>query len=58
MAGDGWRVMVFLGNNLAWSPRSECDRYHRRWDFEVFIKQVKQSLKRSGFLGHSANAVR
>lgn len=55
MAGDGWRVMVFLGNNLAWSPRSECDRYHRRWDFEVFIKQ---SLKRSGFLGHSANAVR
>ena len=56
---DGeWRVMVFLTNNLAWSPRSVCDLYRRRWDIEVFFKQVKQSLKLSGFLGHSANAVR
>ena len=35
-----------------------CDLYRRRWDIEVFFKQVKQSLKLSGFLGHSANAVR
>lgn len=56
---DGqWRVMAFLTNNLAWSPRSVCDLYRRRWDIEVFFKQVKQSLKLSGFLGHSANAVR
>jgi hypothetical protein len=56
---DGeWRVMLFLTNNLAWSPRSVCDLYRRRWDIEVFFKQVKQSLKLSGFLGHSANAVR
>jgi hypothetical protein len=56
---DGaWRVMVFITNNLAWSPRSVCDLYRRRWDIEVFFKQVKQSLKLSGFLGHSANAVR
>jgi len=52
------RVMVFLTNNLAWSPRSVCDLYRRRWDIEVFCKQVKQTLKLSGFLGHSANAVR
>jgi hypothetical protein len=56
---DGeWRVMVFITNNLEWSPRSVCDLYRRRWDIEVFFKQVKQSLKLSSFLGHSANAVR
>lgn len=56
---DGqWRRMVFITNNLTWSPRSVCDLYRRRWDIEVFFKQVKQTLKLSGFLGHSANAVR
>ena len=55
---DEWRVMEFITNNLTWSPRSVCDLYRRRWDIEVFFKQVKQSLKLSGFLGHSANAVR
>ena len=56
---DGkWHVMVFITNNLTWSPRSVCDLYRRRWDIEVFFKQVKQSLKLGSFLGHSANAVR
>ncbi|HEY5892076.1 MAG TPA: transposase [Chthoniobacterales bacterium] len=52
------RVMVFITNNLAWSARSVCDLYRRRWDIEVFFKQVKGSLKLTQFLGHSANAVR
>jgi len=51
-------TMVFITNNLSWSPQSVCDLYRRRWDIEVFFKQVKQSLKLSSFLGHSANAVR
>ncbi len=38
--------------------RSVYDLYRRRWDIEVFFKQVKQTLKLSNFLGHSANAVR
>jgi hypothetical protein len=50
--------MVFISNNFAWSPRSVSDLYRRRWDIEVFFKQVKQSLKLGSFLGHSANAVR
>jgi len=50
--------MVFLTNNLAWSPTSVCDLYRRRWDIEAFFKQVKQTLKLGSFLGHSANAVR
>jgi hypothetical protein len=37
---------------------SRCAQYRRRWDIEVFFKQVKQTLKLSNFLGHSANAVR
>ena len=52
------KCMVFISNNLTWSPRSVCDLYRRRWDIEVFFKQVKQSLKLGSFLGHSANAVR
>lgn len=52
------RKMVFLTNHLKWSPRTVCDLYRRRWDIEVFFKQVKQTLKLSTFLGHSANAVR
>jgi hypothetical protein len=56
---DGaWRLMVFITNNMEWSPCSVCDLYRRRWDIEVFFKQVKQSLKLGSFLGHSANAVR
>jgi hypothetical protein len=56
---DGqWREMVFLTNNLDWSPVTVCDLYRRRWDIEVFFKQVKQCLKLSNFPGHSANAVR
>jgi hypothetical protein len=38
---DGaWRVMVFITNNLAWSPRSVCDLYRRRWDIEVFFTRL------------------
>ncbi|MEO0017197.1 MAG: hypothetical protein RLZZ522_480 [Verrucomicrobiota bacterium] len=55
---EEWRVMVFITNNLVWSPRSVCDLYRRRWDIEVFFKQVKQTLKLGSFLGQSANAVR
>lgn len=52
------RLMVFITNNLAWSPRTACDLYKRRWDIEAFFKQVKQTLRLSNFLGHNANAVR
>jgi hypothetical protein len=52
------QLMVFITNNFAWSPQSVCDLYRCRWDIEVFFKQVKQTLRLSNFLGHSANAVR
>jgi hypothetical protein len=52
------QLMVFITNNIDWSPQSVCDLYRCRWNIEVFFKQVKQTLRLSNFLGHSANAVR
>jgi hypothetical protein len=52
------RVMVFITNNAAWAAGSVCDLYKARWEIEVFFKQVKQTLRLSGFLGYSANAIR
>jgi hypothetical protein len=51
------QLMVFITNNFEWSPQTVCDLYRCRWDIEVFFKQVKQTLRLSNFLGHSANAV-
>jgi len=52
------REMVFLTNNLQWSPRSVADLYRCRWSIEGFFKQIKQTLQLADFLGHNANAVR
>jgi IS4 transposase len=52
------REMVFLTNNLSWSPRSVADLYRCRWQIEVFFKQIKQTLQLADFLGYNANAVR
>ena len=56
---DGREVeMVFLTNNMEWSPASVADLYRCRWSIEAFFKQIKQTLQLADFLGHSANAVR
>jgi len=52
------REMVFLTNNLDWSPRTVADLYRCRWQIEVFFKQIKPTLQLADFLGHNANAVR
>jgi Transposase DDE domain/Domain of unknown function (DUF4372) len=55
---EEWHVMVFITNNTAWSGATVCELYRARWEIEVFFKQVKQTLKLSGFIGYSANAIR
>lgn len=52
------RVMIFLTNNLEWSPVTVCDLYRCRWEIEVFFKQLKQTVQLVDFLGNSANAVK
>ncbi len=51
------RSMIFFSNNFEWAPSSICDLYKARWSIEVFFKQIKQTLKLGGFLGHSKNAI-
>ena len=50
--------MVFLTNNLQWSPQTIADLYRCRWSIEVFFKELKQTLQLADFLGHNASAVR
>ena len=50
--------MVFLTNNLDWSPTTITDLYRCRWSIEVFFKELKQTLQLADFLGHNAKAVR
>ena len=52
------KVMVFITNHTEWSAGSVCDLYRARWEIEVFFKQVKQTLRLSGFVGYTANAIR
>jgi hypothetical protein len=52
------REMVFLTNNLEWSPQTIADLYRCRWSIEVFFKELKQTLQLADFLGQNANAVR
>lgn len=52
------REMVFLTNNLQWSPKTVADLYRCRWKIESFFKQIKQTFQVADFLGHGANAVR
>jgi hypothetical protein len=50
------REMVFLTNQLGWSPNTVADLYRCRWEIEVFFKQIKQTLQVADFL-HSGMAV-
>ena len=50
--------MVFLTNNMRWSPQTVADLYASCWGIESFFKQIKQTLQLADFLGTSANAVK
>lgn len=52
------KLMAFMTNNLDWSPRSVAELYRRRWDIEVFFKEIKQTVQLTDFLGHNASAVK
>ena len=51
------KEMTFFTNNMEWAPSSICDLYKSRWSIETFFKQIKQTLKLGGFLGHNKNAI-
>lgn len=49
--------MAFITNQFGWAPRTVADLYLARWGIEVFFKQIKQTLKLSGFIGYSRKAI-
>jgi len=49
--------MEFITDNFEFAPSTICDLYKKRWDIELFFKQLKQTLKLSDFLGYNENAV-
>ena len=51
------KILVFLTNNLRFSPRTIAQIYKSRWDVELFFKWIKQNLKIKTFFGTSKNAV-
>ena len=52
------RVMTFLTNNFAWSPRTITELYKARWNIEIFFKEFKQTCQLQSFLGYSENAIK
>ncbi len=51
------REMVFLTNNLEWSPATIAELYRARWQVELLFKELKQTLQLRDFYGENANAV-
>jgi len=49
--------MEFITDTFEFAASTICDLYKKRWDIELFFKQLKQTLKLSDFLGYSENAV-
>lgn len=49
--------MTFITNNFKWAASSVAGLYQARWGIEVFFKQLKQTLKLSGFIGYSKKAI-
>lgn len=52
------KVLRILSNDLDAPAQEIADLYKRRWAIELFFRWVKQTLKITGFLGRSENAVR
>lgn len=55
---DENKIIEVITNNLDWSARTIADLYKKRWDIEIFFKQLKQNLQVKTFVGTSENAVK
>lgn len=52
------REMTFLTNNVKWAASTICELYKARWEIEVFVKELKQTLQLTDFIGTNENAVK
>lgn len=47
-----------ITDNLSWTAATIASLYKKRWDIEIFFKQLKQNLQVKTFIGTSENAVK
>jgi hypothetical protein len=50
-------TLELITNNFSWTANTISDLYKRRWDIEIFFKQLKTHLKIKSFVGTTENAV-
>jgi IS4 transposase len=50
-------TIELITNNLTWTASTIAELYRRRWDIEIFFKELKSHLKIKSFLGTTENAV-
>jgi hypothetical protein len=55
---DKKKELLFLSNNLEYSPVTIAQIYKRRWDIELLFKRIKQTFQFHNFLGDSENAIK
>ena len=51
-------TIEIITNNLDWKASTVAALYRRRWDIEIFFKQLIQNLNVKTFVGTSPNAVK
>src|SRR5665213_1502044 len=51
-------LLEITTNNMTWKASTIAALYKRRWDIEIFFKQLKQNLNVKTFTGTSENAVK
>jgi IS4 transposase len=54
---DKGRNIEILTNNFNWTATTIAGVYKRRWQIEIFFKEVKQHMRIKAFVGTSENAV-
>lgn len=50
-------TIELITNNLTWTASTIAELYRRRWDIEIFFKELKSHLKIKSFVGTTENAV-
>jgi len=50
-------TIELITNNLTWTASTIAELYKRRWDIEIFFKELKNHLKIKSFVGTTENAV-
>jgi IS4 transposase len=51
-------TIEIITNNLTWQASTVAALYKRRWDIEIFFKQLKQNFNVKTFVSTSANGVK